>query len=120
MKKKDKKKNLKIKNSSKEFPSGFDAFGYTVPIHRLTAGYHTVKEMIPGISKENAYTIVAKVAQHIKKDRPFEIIGNPTKEHALIDWLNRGKNKNQEIAEYELGMIDLTGRYRLLSVMLVG
>ena len=116
-------RNEKIKRNVSDntyMSSGFNAFGKPVPRHRLMNGYDTVKEMIPDISTEKAFSIVASVANHIEKDRPFEIIGNQTSEDSCKDWLRRGICKNQEIAKNDLGMIDLTGRYRLLAVMLTG
>lgn len=96
------KKQKSVKFENPEFPSGFDAFGCDVPVHRLMKGYECVKQMIPDISKEKAYSIIAKCANIIKKDRPFEIIGAVT-----------GLDK-------DLDIIDITGRYRLMATLMAG
>lgn len=111
-------KNKKVVRKKIDYNSGWNAFGKPVPDHRLMNGYKIVKEIIPDISTEKAFSIVATVAKHIEHDRPFEIIGNTTIRREYGDWFRKGKSKNQEISQTDLGMIDLTGRYRLLAVML--
>ena len=85
---------------TEQIKSGFDAMGYDVPVHRLNKAAETVKEMLPHLKSEDVYTIVAKAAKFVRQDKPFEIVG------AI-----RGLDK-------DLDKIDLTGRYRLLAVLL--
>ena len=80
-------------------------------------GYETVKSIIPEISTEQAFSIVFKCANLIKRDRPFEIIGNPTLKNAAYQWMKTGRIENKEL-DLDISSIDLTGRYRLLAVLL--
>lgn len=80
---------------------GWNAFGHPVPSHRRQKAYETVKEILPKASTELAYSIVAKSAEFVHRDQPFKIVG------AVED------------LDEDLKEIDLTGRYRLLSVLLV-
>jgi len=109
----------KNKTATATIPSGFDAFGHPVPAHRLTSAYNAVKEMIPDISTEDAFSIVGKCANCIERDQPFEILGSVTQEQAIINWLKTGRGNAQVLGPH-LSRIDLTGRYRLLAVLLAG
>ena len=80
--------------------TGFDAMGLPVPSNRLNNAYKTVKDMIPQISNELAYSIVFKCAEMVKRDECFGIVGAV------------------EVLDLDLKTIDLTGRYRLLAVLL--
>jgi hypothetical protein len=82
------------------FPTGFNAMGMSVPVQRFNAAHEFVKEMLPNESKEVQYSIVNKSAQFIKRDEPNSIIGEV---HGLDE---------------ELSKIDLTGRYRLMAILL--
>jgi len=83
-----------------DFPSGFNAMGMSVPVQRFNAAHEFVKEMLPNESKEVQYSIVNKSAQFIKRDEPNSIIGEV---HGLDE---------------DLAKIDLTGRYRLMAILL--
>ena len=83
-----------------EYPAGFKGFGNPVPSNRTSKAYKTVKEILPGASSELAYSIVSKSAEYIRKDEPFKIIG-------AVEGLDE-----------DLKKIDVTGRYRLLAVLL--
>ena len=78
--------------------SGFNSFGKLVPGVRMQKGYETVKEML-NCDNELASYIVGKCSELIKQDKPFEIVG-------AIEGLDK-----------DLAKIDLTGRYRLLAVL---
>ena len=82
--------------------SGFNAMGKPIPSHRQQNAYETVKELIPDIDSETAYHIVAKCVNHLQNDKPFNVVGSV------------------EGLEDELERIDLTGRYRLMAVLLTG
>ena len=82
--------------------SGFNAIGQEVPSNRLVNGYDCIKTMLPNVKNEQAFTIISKCARYIRKDKPFEIVG-------AVAGLDK-----------DLALIDLTGRYRLLSVLLTG
>ncbi len=80
--------------------SGFQAIGKPIPSHRLTNAYQTVKEILPNVSTETAMSIVGKAASHLEHDTPHELIG------AVYSLQN------------DLKLIDVTGRYRLMAVLL--
>jgi hypothetical protein len=80
--------------------SGFNAIGKPIPSDRQQKGYETVKELIPNIDSETAYHIVAKCVNYLQDDQPFRIVG-------AVDGLDE-----------DLSKIDLTGRYRLMAVLL--
>ena len=80
--------------------TGFNAMGLPVPSNRLKNAYKTVKEIMPQVDNELAYSIVAKCSNMIKNDECFGIVG-------AIEGLDK-----------DLATIDLTGRYRLLAVLL--
>jgi hypothetical protein len=82
-----------------ELRNGFDAMGYDVPDNRASNAYSTVKSMI-GCDTETAMRIVRKCCLLIKKDKPYDIVG-------AITTLDK-----------DIALIDLTGRYRLLAVLL--
>jgi len=79
---------------------GFNAFGHPVPANRLDSAYKLVREILPTIKRKTAISIVKKCANSIERDQPFAIIG-------AVAGLDK-----------QLDKIDLTGRYRLLSVLL--
>ena len=80
--------------------TGFDAMGLDVPFSRQDNGYKAVKEMMPSVSNELAYSIVKKCSEIIRRDQPFMIVG-------AIESLDE-----------DVSMLDLTGRYRLLATLL--
>ena len=80
--------------------TGFNAMGMIVPSNRKQRAYKTVKEMMPQASNELAQSIVAKCTAIIQRDEPFKIVG-----------------ANHEL-DKDLATIDLTGRYRLMAVLL--
>ncbi len=80
--------------------TGFNAMGMTVPSNRKQRAYKTVKEMLPQADNELAYSIVAKCSTMVKNDECFGIVG-------AVEGLDK-----------DLAAIDLTGRYRLLAVLL--
>jgi hypothetical protein len=82
------------------FPTGFNAMGISVPVQRFNAAHEFIKEMLPNESKETQYSIANKCAQFIKRDTPNSIIGEV---HGLDE---------------DLSKIDLTGRYRLMALLL--
>lgn len=75
----------------------FDAFGKDVPFSRRQKVYETLKEIHPDLTNEQRYSITSYIAEAIKRDDPFRVVG------AITD-LNK-----------DLALIDLTGRYRLLA-----
>ena len=80
--------------------SGFNAMGIQVPENRLHNGYKAVKQMMPDIDIETRYSIVFKCARFIKNDEPARILA-PT---LTVD--------------KHLALLDLTGRYRLITILL--
>lgn len=76
--------------------TGFDAMGLKVPANRKQKGYDLVKTIIPDTN--TAWSIVNNMANCIESDRCMYVTGdNPTG---------------------EIGKIDLTARYMVLSAML--
>ena len=80
--------------------TGFNALGKPVPSNRTDAAYKTVKHILPNLTSEEAYAFVAKCAEYIRKDEPFRIVG-------AVEGLDE-----------DLQKIDVTGRYRLMAVLL--
>jgi hypothetical protein len=80
--------------------SGFNAMGKPVPENRLTAAYKTVKEICPEFDTELAMSIVGKAKECVERDEPYRLIGATS-------------DLNEDLAK-----LDLTGRYRLLAVLL--
>lgn len=80
--------------------TGFNAFGHQVPENRLNNGYEAVKKMMPDADVETRYSIVFKCARFIKNDQPAKILAPPL------------------TADKHLAQLDITGRYRLLAVLL--
>jgi hypothetical protein len=81
---------------------GFDAMGYPVPAERMSNAYKLVKEILPNELTEVTWGIVGKCASYIERDDCYMIVG-------AVGSLDP-----------DIAKIDLTGRYRLLSVMLTG
>lgn len=79
--------------------SGLDALGHKVPDHRIEAGYELVKDVF-GLDSLTAMSITKSAAMAIERDDTIQIIG-----------------ENSHLTE-AMRKIDLTGRYRLLAVML--
>ena len=71
---------------------GFEAFGQPVPDYRRDEAYRQTREM--GLTSEQAFEAVGKIARAIEDDRPHLALG-PTTDLAL----------------------DLTGRYRVMAVL---
>ena len=82
------------------FDSGYNAIGKPISANRLNNAYKTVKEMIPDITTEKAMLIIGKAASHLEQDNPYNLIGAVSS------------------LEPELNLLDLSGRYRLMSVLL--
>lgn len=72
--------------------TGFNAIGKPVPFFRQEAGYCLARSL--GLSTEESHTLVRSMAEKLEKDKPFEA---------------------QEIA---MKYVDLTGYYRIVSVLL--
>lgn len=87
-------------NNIINYESGFSAIGKAIPSHRLSNAYKTVKEILPNISTEIAMSIIGKAASHIEHDDCNALIG-------LVYSLDN-----------DLKLIDVTGRYRLMAVLL--
>lgn len=80
--------------------TGFNAMGMTVPSNRKQNAYETIKQIMPKASNDLAQSIVSKCSAIIERDEPFRIVG-----------------ANHEL-DKDLATIDLTGRYRLMAVLL--
>lgn len=94
--------------------TGFNAMGMPVPVNRLHAGYKTVKEILD-CDNELAWSIANRCKYYIEKDKCAYIIGMVSLEDILKKELF---TSNKGYADAVLASIDLTGRYRLLAVML--
>jgi hypothetical protein len=102
--------------------SGFDALGKPIPSKRLQAGYEAIKEMIPGISTENAMTLVGKVANALEHDQPYEALRLATKAPLPIEGdpeFGPDVTRPSE-SDYPPVLLDVTGGYRLLAHLLAG
>lgn len=76
--------------------TGYAAFGRRVPEDRLSAGLAALREMVPGISTEQAMSVVGRMAEQIERDEPY---------------------KAEKVARE---VLDVTGMYRLLATLLAG
>lgn len=90
--------DLEIKNNIEY--SGWDAVGKPVPAIRLQNAQRTVEELLPDADNKTVHSIVARCAEHIKRNELWHITEDVTS------------------LDNEIGKIDLTGRYRLLAVLL--
>lgn len=79
--------------------SGYAAMGHPVPPERMGEAYRHAKEM--GLGTEEAMTVVGWMADAIERDDPYR---------ALQD---RSAGFKDQIVP-----LDLTGRYRLMAVLL--
>lgn len=97
-------------------PTGFDAMGHPVPHERLADAYRAVKDMIPGISTEDAMSLVGRVADRLERDDPYgalrEATGAPVARHP--------SSPQREHVPQPGVRLDLTGGYRLLAHLLAG
>lgn len=94
-------------------PSDYEAMGYPVPPNRLSRGYSTVKEMIPGISTEEAMSLVGRVAACIERDDPYGALREATDAPFA-----RQLSSVQGHHPVEPGVrLDVTGGYRLLATL---
>ena len=75
-------------------PSGFEAMGQPIPTHRKESALSLVKSW--GVGFDDAYTLVAQMTGCLERDKPFEAM------------------------EATKGVIDLTGAYRVMAVLLTG
>lgn len=75
--------------------SGFEAMGKPIPMHRMTAGLHLIREMCPEWDNSKAMSIVGKVAGQLERDEPYTAMDLSMKEG-----------------------LDLTGTYRLFAYLL--
>lgn len=73
---------------------GFDAMGHPIPLERSSAALQQVREMVPDIGTEEAFTLIGRVSKELERDEPFEAI---------------------RVARE---VLDLTGAYRLIAVLL--
>lgn len=104
-------------DAQQETRSGFDAMGYPVPNQRRQAAYKAVKEMIPGISTDDAMTLVGRVANAVERDEPYEALRLATsaplpKDESTARALEPAKSDLPPI------QLDMTGGYRLLAHLL--
>jgi len=99
-----------------EKETGFNAMGKPVPVNRLQKGYKAVKEILPNIENELAWTIANRCKNFIERDECFYIIGYTSLKELMAKELDMGGRQNA--ADKYIAMIDLTGRYRLLAEML--
>jgi len=76
--------------------------GKPVPVHRLQNAQTMVEQILPDADKETVHSIVTRCANHIKNDELH---------HITADVIN---------LDSEIGKIDLTGRYMVLSTLLTG
>ena len=94
--------------------SGWNAMGKPVPKNRLSKGYKAVKEMLE-CDNETAWAVAIRAQHYIEKDDCAMVIGHPTLGEAMKRALFDKGTKDPD--DY-IGLIDLTGRYRLLAEML--
>lgn len=98
-------------------PDGFDAFGQPVSNVRKEAAYRAVKQMIPGVSAEDAMELVGRVADHIARDEPYAAI------HAASGGASFDRNPDTTpLPTDRLPQValDVTGSYRLLAHLMTG
>lgn len=96
---------------------GFEAFGEPVPNTRKEKAYSAVKEMIPGISAEDAMELVGRVADHIARDEPYAAM------HAASGGVSFGRNPDTTPLPTDplpKVALDVTGSYRLLAHLMTG
>lgn len=90
-----------------------NAMGHPIPFERMQAAYEAVKDMVPGISTEDAMILVGRVAGALERDQPYEAMRLATK--APIE---RGLAALPAESDYPPVLLDLTGGYRLLAHLL--
>jgi hypothetical protein len=96
--------------------SGYEAMGLPVPAHRLSAAYRHVKAMVPGISTEEAMSLVGRVADRLERDDPYGALREAT-EAAISKPVSSATPSYTPRPGVRL---DVTGGYRLLAVLLNG
>lgn len=94
-------------------PTGYEAMGHPIPPERLQGAYTAVKEMVPGVSTEDAMTLVGRVANALERDEPYEALRLAT--HAPIE---RGLASLPPESDYPAVALDVTGGYRLMAHLL--
>lgn len=98
-------------------PEAFEAFGHPVPNVRKEAAYRAVKQMVPGISAEDAMELVGRVADHIARDEPYAAM------HAASGGAPLDRNPDTTPLPTDRlpnVALDVTGSYRLLAHLMTG
>lgn len=98
---------------------GFEAMGKPIPAGRMEAAYRAVKDdMAPGISTEDAMTLVGRVAGALERDEPYLAQRIATNGAPF----GRGSAAVAEMAESDRvpTALDVTGAYRLMALLLTG
>lgn len=95
---------------------GFAAMGHPVPAERLSAAYRAVKDMIPGVTTQDAMALVGRVANHIERDEPYEAMREAT--GAPLPLHESSATPHHRVDTAIVVRLDVTGGYRLLATLL--
>lgn len=90
---------------------GFEAMGKPVPQARRQKAYEAVKDMMPGVSTEDAMGLVNRVAEKIERDQPYEALREAT--DAPLD--RPVSSARGAYSPMEGVRLDVIGGYRLLA-----
>jgi hypothetical protein len=98
-------------------PDGFEALGHPVPNARKEAAYRALKQMIPGVTTQDAMELVGRVADHLARDEPYAAM------HTASGGAPLGRNPDTTPLPTDRlpkVALDVTGSYRLLAHLLTG
>ena len=97
--------DLHVHVHSKNCESGFGAMGHPIPMYRMTAALSHLREMNPEVVTTGAaMEFLGKVASFLENDEPYK---------AQELWFRRSTGDDPTPS-----IVDLTGYYRLVAVML--
>lgn len=94
-------------------PDQFDAFGRPVPWNRKSGALVALREMVPGVSTEDATLLIDRVAEAVERDDPYRALQVATGQAWAVP-------AGQEVppdhrSECPPVHLDVTGGYRLLA-----
>ena len=94
--------------------TGFNAMGKTIPMERRQRALDAVREMVPGISTEDAMSLVGRVADKLERDQPYEALREATAAPIAIHSSSPTPTHTPQPGV----RLDVTGGYRLLATLL--
>ena len=113
----------KIDTYLKKYPSGMEALGHKVPLHRMEVAFKQFREINPEASTEDITRILGRCAQLIEEDNPYgaQMVlfpHNPPPGNAEI---GHGDYRSRRPANLFMhNLLDLTGALRVYCYLLTG